>query len=160
MNALQQHLEPSVRRQQRNDRLAAAFMLILGVIGLVWALRAGFKGDRAMARMLVLSSLCIPLAAIMGLLSLRKHRGLSALGHPERIVWYYGISRGPKPHAVMIGFEDRQLHRLPLPLISLREGFSQQVFGLLRAAAPNATAGFSEENRVAYRRNPSSLRKP
>jgi hypothetical protein len=134
------------------------FLVALAALGLIYASSSGLAGDRAGARIVALGVVALPLGAIIAIVALRPHRGLRALSNPERIVWYYGVNRGAYSHAVVIGLDDGKLYRFPLPLISVREGFSQQAFELLRAAAPRATAGFSEAQRVAFRRAPESLR--
>ena len=73
-------------------------------------------------------------------------------------MWYYGVMRGGHISAVMIGFDNGRLIRFALPLISIKEGFSQEAFQHLRSVAPGAATGYSEELRKAFRTDPTSLR--
>ena len=58
----------------------------------------------------------------------------------------------------MVGFDNGKLYRMNLPLISFKEGFSQEGLQHLRACAPHAAEGYSEERRQAFNKEPGSLR--
>lgn len=158
MLALQTYFWPLVAKQRRGNRLGAALMIVIGVIGIAWALGESDR-DRAMTRMLVMCAFGLVAALVALVISFVPHRGLAALANPERIVWVFGVNRRGHVNAVMIGTDDGRLHRLPLQLKSIKEGFSQEGIERIRAAAPHATYGHSEQYRLAFKQNPASLRR-
>lgn len=129
-------------------------MLVVSTAGAVWGLGED-QPDRAMARMAAMSLLALVVCVVALLASFRPHRALSAVASPERIVWFYGISQHGYVHRLMVGLEDGKLRSLPLP------HYSEATKGLLllEAAAPEAAQGFTEELRVAFRKDPRSLRR-
>lgn len=151
------YFEPIVGAQRAKNRLAAIIMLVLCGIAAGWAFSQDFA-THPDARMAAVAVVGLPVALFVLVWNLLPHRGLAALAEPSRIVWYYGAAKGGQVNAVMVGFDNGKLHRFPLPLISLKEGFSQEAFQHLRAAAPGAATGFSEELRQAFRAKPASLR--
>ncbi len=157
MNQLLAYFEPIVRAQRIKNRIVALVMLVLcgGVV--VWAFSADLS-EYPEARMAALSVIVLPVAAFILIWNLLPHRGLAALAEPSRIVWYYGVKKGGHINAVFVGFDNGKLHRFHLPLISIKEGFSQEAFQHLRAGAAGAATGYSEELRKSFRADPNSLR--
>lgn len=157
MSQLQLYFEPVVRGLRSKNRIAAIVMLV--ICGITAGLGSSLDlNEYPAARMAALAVICIPVALFILVWNLLPHRGLAALSEPSRIVWYYGVMKGGHINAVMVGFDNGRLHRFALPLISIKEGFSQEAFQHLRSAAPGAARGFSEELRKAIRTNPASLR--
>jgi hypothetical protein len=159
MSPPQQYFEPIVRKQRRNRRIAAIAMLLLSVAAVVWSLSLDHT-QYPIARMGALAIIGIPVALLILVLGFLPHKGLTALADPSRIVWYYGVEKSGHVNAVMIGFDDGKLVRFELPLVSIKEGFSQEALQLLQVAAPGATRGFSEEHRLAFKEAPPSLKSP
>lgn len=156
MSQVHAYFEPIVNRQRTKNRIACVVMLIVSGIALAWGLSDPTASSAS--RMVALGGIAIPVALGILVWNFLPSRGLAALADPSRIVWYYGVRKSGHVSAVMVGFEDGKLHRFTLPLISLKEGFSQEAFQHLKAAAPNATTGHSEETREAFNANPASLR--
>ncbi len=156
-NQLYAYFEPIVLKQRNKNRVfAVVWLLGCGALA-AWAASGGTT-DSEPARMAALSLVTVPIMLFVLVWNLLPHRGLAALADPSRIVWYYGVMKGGHVNAAMLGFEDGKLHRFNLPLISLKEGFSQDAFTHLRSAAPCATKQYSEETRQAFKKNPASLR--
>ena len=157
MNQLQLYFQPVVRKQRIKNRIAALIILVICGITAGFGPSLGLNEDPS-ARMAALAIICIPVALFILVWNFLPHRGLAALSEPSRIVWYYGVMRGGHISAVMIGFDNGRLIRFALPLISIKEGFSQEAFQHLRSVAPGAATGYSEVLRKAFRTDPTSLR--
>lgn len=157
MNPIETYFAPIVGKRRRNNRIAGVAILLLGFAVLAWELSLD-TGDPKDARMLAAAFIAIPTAFAVLVAGAMRNRALSQLAEPEDIVWYYGVNRSGHVHAIMIGFANGSLHRFPLPLISVKEGFSQEAFELLRSAAPAASEGHTEERRKTFRANPRSLK--
>ena len=158
MSRLHDYFEPLEKRKRTINRIFSIVLFVCCCVGIVWGLSLQ-EHDRVEARILAGSFLVAPVAVILFVASIWPQRGLAALRDPSRIVWYYGRQKGGSINAVMIGFDDGRLSRFNLPLISLKQGFSQEAFEHLRACAPTATSGYSEERRKAFRAHPGSLRR-
>jgi len=156
VNPLQQYLHGVIGKQRMKNRVAAVVMLVLCGVAAPWGLSLG-AGQEHGAKLIAAAVIGTPVALLILGLSFRATKGVRALADPARIVWYYGLEQSTHTNAVMIGFDDGALHKFPLPLISIKQGFSQEVFELLRVAAPQARVGFSEELRRAFREDPTSL---
>lgn len=157
MSQLQQYFEPILGKQRTKNRIAAIALIVGGIAAAAWVFSQDYT-QYPVARLGALSIIIVPVALIFLGVNLRPHKGLATLADPSRIVWYYGVLKSGHVVAVMIGFDDGELHRFPLPLISIKEGFSQEALQLLHAAAPHASSGFSEELRVAFHKDPPSLK--
>lgn len=157
MNAAHRYLAPIVAKQRRKRAVIAAVMLVVFGVGAAWGFSLDFS-QYPSARLSVLVALCTPIWMLSLVWNVLPHRGLALLSDASRVVWYYGVHKGGQVHRVMVGFDDGKLHRFELPLISFREGFSQEAFRHLQAAAPGATVGFSEARRQAFCKDPASLK--
>lgn len=158
MSQLRTHLEPTARKQRMKNLIAVLVVLAASTVVAIWGAVDNDSGH-SVSPMTAYAFIGV-FAGLVGLVpNWRPHRGVAYLDDPSRIVWYYGVMKGGAVHAVMIGFDDGKLFRFPLPLISLKQGFSQEAFQLLRAEAPGATEGHSEDRRKAFKANPASLRK-
>ena len=157
MNQLQRYFEPIVRKQRAKNRIAGVALFVGGLTAAAWAFSQDYTAY-AIGRLGTVALIGAPVGLIVFVLSFRVHKGLAALSDPARIVWYYGVMKTGHVNAVMIGLDDGRLVRLLLPLISLREGFSQEAFQILGETAPHACNDYSEELRLAFRRDPSSLK--
>ncbi|HPF32549.1 MAG TPA: hypothetical protein PK907_05970 [Candidatus Sabulitectum sp.] len=156
MNQLQLYFQPVVRKQRIKNRIAA--LIILVICGITAGFGPSLGLNEYSGRTAALVLICIPVALFILVWNFLPHRGLAALSEPSRIVWYYGVMKGGHINAVMIGFDNGKLYRFALPLISMKEGFSQEAFQHLRSVAPGAATGYSEELRKAFRTDPASLR--
>lgn len=152
------YFEPLVRKQRNLNRVAAVVMLVVCGVGAAWGFSLGVS-EHSTARMAAASIIGLPVALFVLLWSFRTHRALALLREPSSIVWYNGVQKGGQVNAVMVGFDNGKLFRFPLPLISMKKGFSQDAFAHLRASAPHAASGFTEERRKACKRDPCSLRR-
>lgn len=156
MNPLQLYFHGVVGKQRRKNRVAGVVMLVLCGVAAPWGLSMG-AGQEHGAKLIAAAIIGIPVALIILGLSFRATKGVLALADPARIVWHYGLEKSGHVNGVMIGFDDGALHKFPLPLISIKEGFSQEAFELLHQVAPQARVGFSEELRTAFSKDPTSL---
>lgn len=157
MSPAHAYLAPIVHKERNKNRIVALLTLALAVGSAIW----GFSLDDTAsetARMASLGVVLFPVVPIVLFLNHKLKQGLALLAEPDRIVWFYGLMKAGKVHRAMVGSEDGKLFRFDLPLISMKEGFSQEAFEHLRASAPQATQGFSEAHRLAFRANPAQLK--
>jgi hypothetical protein len=151
LNETREFFERAVKKRRLQLRIGSGVMLVVAIVALVWGL-SDPDPDRAMARMTTLGAFGFVGALVAIVVSFLPNRGLRALDDPARIVWLYAFDNQGTRYA-MVGVDTGKLHRLPLP-----DKEADQGFALLRAVAPAATQGFSEELRVRFRSDPSSLR--
>jgi hypothetical protein len=151
------YFEDVLRKQRKKNRIPMVLLfLFFGVGTVLW-----FPLDATeypSARLGTLGLLCLPVVPFYLWYLRRENQGLLGLREPSHIVWFYGIQKGGKVNAVMVGFDNGKLYRMNLPLISFKEGFSQEGLQHLRACAPHAAEGYSEERRQAFNKEPGSLR--
>lgn len=157
MSPAHAYFAPIVNRERNKNHVIAGVTLAIAVASAIW----GFSLDDTAsetARMASLGVVLFPVVPIVLFINHKLKQGLALLAEPDRIVWFYGLMKGGQVNAAMVGSQDGKLYRLNLPLISRAEGFSQEAFQHLKAAAPQATQGFSEAHRQAFRANPAQLK--
>lgn len=153
MSATIEFFERAVSKHKRQMRIASLVMIAVAVGGGAWGL-SDPSPDRAMARMIAMCGLGLVVFVGMLAFSFLPHRGLAALRDPSRIVWCYAVARHGYVQRLVIGLENGKVRTLPVP--DHKQG--DRALALLRAAAPNATSGFTEELRVRFKKAPASLR--
>ena len=153
MNPAIDFFEHAVRRHRRQMRIVSLVMILVAVVGAAWGLSEDHP-DRAMARMAAMSMLGLVVFSGILVASFFPHRGLAALREPGRIVWFYGVAKHGYVQQLLIGLDNGKLRSLPLP----HHSKANEALGHLSTLAPGATSGFSEQLRVAFKKDPSSLR--
>lgn len=151
MDSTAEFFERGVKRSRVQVRALALVSIPINLAAVAWGLSEPHPG--AMHPMAAAGILGLLVFGGMLIASFLPHPGLAALREREKIVWFFGANRSGYVYKLMIGLEDGRLRSLPLPRDSAEEGVE-----LLRAVAPGATSGFSAQLRVAFKRDPSSLR--
>ena len=143
-----QFFDKAVGRSRRQLRYVYLGMLLICASGLIYA---GLDGSKSEMVARVIAASLLGGTFFLGLVvhTLLPSRLMAMLRSPETIAWYYAA---PRASLLMVGDERGYLRGVELDPQDMESALE-----MLAELAPRARSGYSEEARVAFKRNPKGF---